>query len=328
MTEKLMRKRELVCPHTDCMYYSAEQTLVEGEWILISYCSNPNSDLIDKGTSCRLYHVNWQKQINKNGNGLTESIRTNDIEKVRRRRITLTKMLRWTVNQLDSEERDIIFDLLNEIKQREEQILQARTTSTTPTGTPVVPEEETVTHPKLQKSEPEFYPNEVQEEQSAADELTAFSFIEQLVASRQREKGFEPVQEPQAESPSLTRDVHSPEAVIEKFITCWNTQDFETEYNLLSKRLQTVPKNEYIISRQHAFADAMKNQNNGNIPKQKLVEISSKKIEDNFAYIECVKSEQSGRFEKLYQQTYSLVKENGDWKISKVRTSPIPKMRR
>ncbi|MDI6782695.1 MAG: hypothetical protein QME64_01205 [bacterium] len=328
MPTKEIKKRELVCPHTDCSYYSTEQVLVEGEWVLVSYCSNPNSDLIVQGTSCRLYHLNWQKQIKKNGNGFPNG--ANGVELIRRRRMALLKMLRWTVNQLDAEDREVIFELVNELKQQEEDSFKRKKQSegTQPTE---------VNQSSLQPPFDEYLvPTPAEEESYSNGNLTEFSLVE---GTRTVQPAGENIQPAQA---SIEKDVipakagnskpkidpNAPEAIVEKFIDCWNTQDFETEYDLLSKRLQVVPKDEYILSRQHAFADALKNQHNGNVPKQKLAEIIATKIESDFAYVECIKSEPAGRFEKEEQQAYSLIRENGQWKISKVRTSPIPKANR
>ena len=320
MATPAVKKRELVCPHTDCSYYSTEQVLVEGEWILVSYCSNSNSDLIDKGTSCRLYHLNWQKQVKKNGNGILSG--ENGVETIRRWRMAILKMLRWTVDQLDTEDREIVFDLVKELEQQEENSFKRKKSAEPPLPTEVK-------QTSLPTPSDEFQvPTPAEEESYSNGNLTEFSLVERTLSSRLEEENIQPAQASIGKNGKPKIDPNSPEAIVAKFIDCWNTQDFETEYNLLSKRLQGIPKNEYSLSRQHAFADAMKNQHNGNIPKQKLEEIISTKIENDFAYVECIKSEPAGRFEKEYQQSYSLLRENGLWKISKVRTSPIPKAKR
>jgi hypothetical protein len=326
MSTREVKKRELVCPHTDCFYYSAEQVLVEGEWILLSYCSNPNNDLIDKGTSCRLYHLDWQKQVKKNGNEIPSG--TNGIEILRQRKFALLKMLRWTMNQLDAEEREVIFDLVNELKQQEEDSLKRKKQTEGGQATGV---DQFLAQPPPEESKPDKFQVSVgaEEETSSNGNLIEFSLADKTFLSRQvQEEEPKPDQRSTKETIQPELDRNLPEAIVQKFIECWNTQDFESEYNCLSKRLKAVPKEEYILSRQHAFADAMKNQNNGNLPKQQLAEISSRKIDGNFAYVECIKSEPAGRFEKEYQQSYSLLRENGEWKISKVRTSPVAKAKR
>jgi hypothetical protein len=363
MATKEVKKRELVCPHADCLYYSAEQVLVEGEWILVNYCSNPNNELIDKGASCRLYQVNWQKQVTKNGfkSALGGS---NGIETIRRRRFTLLKMLRWTVNQLDPEERDTVFELVKELEQLEEQKLglrqpgepRKRRNSETENGRNGLPAQSIggtfnskssklgndnhlrhtrAEEPVQSPPDPSIASTAVSED--IDDELNAFSFVEQAPETSEKETNEsenrqtgEPVQSsihPIADSsiPSLKRDPESPEGIVERFIESWNSQDFETEYNCLSKQLHTVSQDEYILSRQHAFADAMKNQNEGNIAKQRVEELVLTTVKEDFAHVECVKIEQAGRFEKEYQQSYFLTREKGKWKINKVRTSPIPK---
>jgi hypothetical protein len=322
MSVKESKKREIVCPHPDCVFYSAEQVLVEGEWVLVNYCSHQNSNLIDKGTNCRMYHINWQKQLINNDN-IAPANGNNGIETIRRRRIALLKMLRWTVNQLDAEERDIVFEFINELKQLEEEKFKAiKTHETEPTiktiPTKVQPPVDEVPSKEL------FIPSNYEEETPDNGNLDEFAIVEQSITGNRQ-------QEPQSATPwniEQTRpifDPDSPEAVVQRFIECWNTQDFETEYELLSKRLHTMPKPEYSLSRQHAFADMMKNQNDGIVPKQKLEEILSARVEDNFAFVECIKSEPAGRFVKEYQQSYSLVRENGNWKISKIRTATVPR---
>ncbi|MFB3895495.1 MAG: hypothetical protein ACE14V_04245 [bacterium] len=325
MSVKEGKKREMVCPHTDCVFYSGEQVLVEGEWVLVSYCSHLNNNLIDKGTNCRLYHLNWQKQLNTNEN-LAPSNGNNGIETIRRRRIALLKMLRWTVNQLDDEERDIVFAFINELKQLEEEKFKTKKTNE--------PEPPLKSIPPVMKPptngipDKELYiPSNYEEETPDNGNLDEFAIVEQSISIP-----------PQPESPSVPSvnlvekkpeyAANSPEAVVQRFIECWNTQDFETEYDLLSTRLQIMPKPEYSLSRQHAFADTMKNQNEGIVPKQKLEEITTAKTEDNFAFVECIKSEPAGRFVKEYQQSYSLVRENGNWKISKIRTALVPRGRK
>jgi hypothetical protein len=322
MSNKTANKREIVCPHADCVFYSAEQVLVEGEWVLISYCSHMNRNLIDKGTSCRLYHINWQKQVKSNEN-ITPVSGSNGVETLRRRRMALLKMLRWTVNQLDADERNIVFEFVNELKQLEEEKLKSKKSAeiTQPAKSYQTELESAIDIVPVQES---HHITDYEEEVTDNGNLDEFAIAEQsIVSSRQ--------QEPQSVSslgitdrkPAIDPD--APEGVVQRFIECWNTQDFETEYDLLSKRLHTMPKPEYSLSRQHAFADMMKNQNEGVVPSQKLEEITSAKVEDNFAFVECIKSEPAGRFVKEYQQSYSLIRENGSWKISKIRTVAVPR---
>lgn len=325
MSAKVVKKRELVCPHPDCVYYSAEQILVEGEWVLVSYCSHVNSDLIDKGTSCRLYHINWQKQVKLNGNGLSTT-GTNGVEILRRRRMAILKMLRWTVNQLDAEERELVFEFVNELKQREEDILKQKKQSD---GSQSPNSKQASIHTPLHESTIKEYriTEDIEEETSDNGNLNEFSIVEQTITSRQGKEPDRPrPTEITVAKPAI--DPNSPEAIVQRFIECWNTQDFSTEYDLLSNRLHTMPQNEYILSRQHAFADTMKNQNGGIVPKQKLEEIISTKTDNNFAFVECIKSEPTGRFVKEYQQSYSLLREDGNWKISKIRTTALPRGKR
>jgi hypothetical protein len=324
MSVKESKKREIVCPHPDCVFYSAEQVLVEGEWVLVNYCSHQNSNLIDKGTNCRMYHINWQKQL-KSNDSIAPVNGNNGIETIHRRRIALLKMLRWTVNQLDAEERDIVFEFINELKQLEEEKIKAKNTHETEPEQPIKTILAKVPPPGDEvPSKESFIPSYYEEETPDNGNLDEFAIVEQSIAGNRQ-------QEPQSATPWIIEekrpiiDPNSPEAVVQRFIECWNTQDFETEYELLSKRLHTMPKPEYSLSRQHAFADTMKNQNDGIVPKQKLEEVISARVEDNFAFVECIKSEPAGRFIKEYQQSYSLVRENDRWKISKIRTTTVPR---
>jgi hypothetical protein len=322
MNNTVIRKREIVCPHADCVFYSAEQVLVEGEWVLVSYCSHMNSNLIDKSASCRLYHINWQKQVQSSENIVPVS-GSNGVETLRRRRMALLKMLRWTVNQLDAEERNIVFELVNELKQLEAEKLKSKQSSemAPPTKSNQPESQPPIDIVPVQES---YRTTDFEDEVTDNGNLDEFAIVEQSITMvRQQEPQSAPPWSVEERKPVF--DPNSPEGVVQRFIECWNTQDFETEYDLLSKRLHTMPKPEYSLSRQHAFADMMKNQNEGIVPKQKLEEITSAKLEDNFAFVECIKSEPAGRFIKEYQQSYSLVRENGNWKISKIRTVAVPK---
>ena len=291
------KKREIVCPHADCFFYSCEHTQVDGEWIPITYCSHPNNDLIDHGKSCKFYRLDWAKQMQK-------AHKINPVEKVKMERQALLKLLQNGIGYLSPDERDAALHLVEQLQQQEERLAKLvevqndieDNTAHDPfviherDSTPPPPKEQPMT-PKIIESKPEIIQPEPVN--------NATPMIEQW-------------EEPPEED--------LPEDIVRRFIESWNKQDFEKEYDCLAERLRATPLNDYIQSRQFAYADALKRGKNGSMPVQELGHIHSIKVNGDSARIICDKVEKAGRFTKNYQQRYFLQKENGAWRITQVQT--------
>jgi len=284
------KKREIICPHTDCLFYSSEHTQIDGDWIPITYCSHPNNALIENGKNCNFYQVNWAKQLQK--------VRLNNpADRVKMERQSILKLLQFGIGHLSLDEREAILGLVEQLKQQEERLGKLSEVlkdmeDINGSDPFVIPE--TASSPV---ETPAQEPEPIQEEP-----------VEMTVAvPMKQEKPME----------------HAPEDCIKQFIESWNKQEFEKEYECLGGRLNAIPLQDYVRSRQYAYADAAKLSKNGSFPIQELGKIHSLNVEGDKARIICDKIEKYGRFPKTYQQKYMLERKNGNWKIIDMRTREL-----
>ncbi len=293
------KKREIICPRTDCYFYSYENAEVDGEWVPITFCSHPQNELIVNGKSCNLYRLDWVKQMQK-------VKRTNPADRVKLERQAMLRLLQSGIGNLSPDERDAALGLVEQLKQQEERLdklsevlkdvddVSDLDPFVIPNPEPPPVEMSMPEPPPVETPVPEFPPEPVIEEPP-----------EPPAATR--------VPEPEPQEPT-------PEDCIRCFIESWNQQKFNDEYDCLADRLRATPQKDYVRARHYAYADAMKLGKNGTLPTQELGPIHSVKIDDDTARVICDKIEKYGRFPKTYQQKYILVKINGTWKISNVQT--------
>jgi hypothetical protein len=283
------KKREIVCPRTDCYFYSFEHAQVDEEWIPITFCSHPQNELILNGKSCNLYRMDWAKQMQK-------LKRTHPADRVKLERQAMLKLLQSGIGNLSPDERDAALGLVEQLKQQEERLDKL---------SEVLKDiDETSNHDPFVIPDPEPPPAE-----TPAPEPLPEPIIEETPEPPMAARVVEP--EPPEETP---------EDCIRCFIESWNRQKFDDEYDCLADRLRATPQKEYVRARHYAYADAMKFGKNGSLPTQELGAILSVKIEGDTARVICEKIEKYGRFPKTYQQKYILVKKDGAWKISNVQT--------
>lgn len=308
-----VKKREIECPHLDCVFFSSENREVDGETVLITYCSHPNSDLVEDSKHCGFYRLNWAKQIKK--------IRKPDpSEKVRIQREALQKLLKHAVGHLSPEEKDASMGLIEHLKEQEERLVKLskllqksgveddeHDPFTIPTESSS-PKSSVIQDTGVDSQTPDFIATAIA---SAAQEMN------QTKASSSGTMRKEP---DSTEADIVPRQIEGPEAVVRDFIEAFNRQDFDREYNYLGNALRLTPRGDYVRSRKFAYASSAQHVTNGNLPTQEMGEVASVKIDGDNARIICDKIERFGPTPQYFQQRYVLRKEGDDWKIVQVQT--------
>lgn len=293
MVKVKTKKREIVCPHADCSFYSSENVTIDGEAMLITYCSHPNNDLVDDAKSCNFFRVNWARQVQK--------IRKSDpAEKVKMQRQALVKLMQHAVGNLSAEERDAALGLIEQLKEQEERLFKL---------TDVLKSYDV----EAVSADPFVVSESVPGQPAPAVAPPPEPVI--------KEAAPEPVEDsnPIKDTPEPVKE-ETPEDVVRTFIESWNKQDFEKEYRCLGKKLRLIPHMDYIKSRHFTYAEIVNQSHNGSLPTQHLDEVLSSRNDGTTARIICNKTEKSGNSEKHYQQRYILERQDNAWKIVDVQT--------
>ncbi len=287
------KKRELVCPHSDCTFYSSENVTLDGEAMLITYCSHPNNDLVEDAKSCNFFRVNWAKQAQR--------IRKADpAEKVKLQRQAIVKLMQHAVGNLSAEEKDAALGLIEQLKEQEERLSKLSDILKTN---------------EISAAEDPF----VVKNAGAGAEESAADNPEEVVRAAMEALGT-PQEVGAARLTPPPAKEETPEEVVKTFIESWNKQDFDKEYKCLGKKLRMVPYMDYVKSRHYTYAEMANQASNGSLPTQHLGEILSSRNDGTTARVICNKIDKSGNTEKLYQQRYLLEKEDNAWKIVDVQT--------
>lgn len=108
----------------------------------------------------------------------------------------------------------------------------------------------------------------------------------------------------------------TPEQVVKTFIEAWNRKLFADEYQCLSSKLANIPLEEYIARRISFYEEISAS---GSL-KQELRKVLSVEISDDKsrATVVVLRADIQNQREKIYQQTFYLVKEENKWKIDRV----------
>jgi hypothetical protein len=285
------KKREIVCPHSDCTFYSSENVTLDGEAMLITYCSHPNNDLVEDAKSCNFFRVNWARQAQR--------IRKSDpAEKVKLQRQAIVKLMQHAVGNLSAEEKDAALGLIEQLKEQEERLSKL---------SDILKTNETIA------AEDPFVVGNAGAEESGEESP------EDVVRAAMEALGA-PQDFGAAKATPAPPKEETPEDVVRTFIESWNKQDFDKEYKCLGKKLRMVPHMDYVKSRHYTYAEMANQSSDGSLPTQHLGDILSSRNDGTTARIICNKIDKSGATEKLYQQRYILEKEENAWKIVEVQT--------
>jgi CheY-like chemotaxis protein len=108
----------------------------------------------------------------------------------------------------------------------------------------------------------------------------------------------------------------APKIIVRSFIESWNTMDFETEYQCMSKALTGgLGLNEYIGRRRQVGAQ-------DSARKQFFQNVVSQRRTADESVIVCERKDVSGKMERLSKEEYTLKKSPEGWKIVSVRKAP------
>ena len=107
-----------------------------------------------------------------------------------------------------------------------------------------------------------------------------------------------------------------PDDVVRRFIECWNTGDFESEFYCLSResskgQRNTLPFQEYVAARGRKWED----RDLTGIARKRLSEVSSSEMRGNRAVIHGVEIHETHQEEILLWRQYELIYEEGGWRI-------------
>ena len=292
------KRREIVCPHSDCFFFSSENVEVDGEHELITFCNHPHSELVIDGRNCNFYRIDWKKQAMK-------IKRANPAEKVWLQREAFSKLLKHGIGLLSPDERDAAIALIEQLKEQEERIKQL---SDVMKQVDVMSEDDPFVLPNTETMEETIKEPPVPEPPKPA--------------RMSRPEPPPPVIEPEPVPEPVIPEKKEPSAddVVKTFIESYNNQDFDREYDCLGKNLRATSRGDYIMSRRYAYADVTATMPKGKLPIQEMGEVTILPGDENNCKVICDKIERFGRSPKYYQQKFMMKKEDGQWKISGVQT--------